>query len=103
MNLPGIPISVDDDDFLELLMNNVRNEVISYQSFISKTVNKSLKTLTEKIKLLKHDYVQNITEISELESRLREINEIKINSILERNKNFDTIHGERVTPFFKDG
>jgi hypothetical protein len=52
MNLPRSPISVDDDDFLELLMNNIRNEVISYQSFISKTVNKSLKNLTEKIKNL---------------------------------------------------
>jgi hypothetical protein len=100
MNLPGIPLNIDDNDFLELLMNNIRNEVISYQSFVSKTVNTSLKNLTEKIEALKRDYVQNNPGISELETKLREVNEIKINSILERNKNFDTIHGERVTPFF---
>jgi hypothetical protein len=100
LNLPASPLTVDDNNFLELLMNNVRNEVISYQSFISKTVNLSFKNLTEKIEALKRDYVQNITEISELEAKLREVNEIKINSVLERNKNFDTIHGELVTPFF---
>jgi hypothetical protein len=32
--------------------------------------------------------------------KLREINEIKINAILEKNKNFENIHGERITPFF---
>jgi hypothetical protein len=58
LNLPAFPLNVDDDDFLELLMNNVRNEVISYQSFFSKTVNMSFKNFTEKIEALKRDYVQ---------------------------------------------
>jgi hypothetical protein len=42
----------------------------------------------------------NSTEIVELEMKLREINEIKINAILEKNKNSENIHGERITPFF---
>jgi hypothetical protein len=44
--------------------------------------------------------VQNIAEISELEAKMREVYVIKINSILERKKNFNTIHEERVKPFF---
>jgi hypothetical protein len=49
---------------------------------------------------LKKIYSVNSTEITELEMKLREINEIKINAILEKNKNFENIHGERITPFF---
>jgi hypothetical protein len=53
MNLPETAYVMEDDDFLEFLINNIRNEVISYQSFISKTINVSYKKLTEKIVELK--------------------------------------------------
>ena len=35
-----------------------------------------------------------------MEIKLREINNIKIRGILEKNSNFDTLHSERVTPLF---
>jgi IMP cyclohydrolase len=100
MNLPETAYVMEDDDFLEFLINNIRNEVISYQSFISKTINISYKKLTEKIVEFKKNYNENSNDIAELELKLREINEIKINAILEKNKNFDNINGERITPFF---
>jgi hypothetical protein len=53
MNLPETAFAMEDDVFLEYLINNIRNEVISYQSFISKTINISYKKLTEKIVDLK--------------------------------------------------
>ncbi len=95
--IPEMATTVDDDIFLETLMNNVRNEVISYQAFI---FNESYDNLLKNIDVLKASYTENFTEISELELKLREINEIRINSILEKNCNFDKIHGERITPFF---
>ncbi len=98
--IPEMASTVDDDIFLETLMNNVRNEVISYQAFIFKTVNESYDNLLKSIDVLKASYTENFIEISELELKLREINEIRINSILEKNCNFDKIHGERITPFF---
>jgi exonuclease III len=53
LNLPAINTRMEEDEFLELMINNIRNEVISYQSFISKTINISYKKLTEKIVDLK--------------------------------------------------
>jgi hypothetical protein len=38
-NIQDLAVNIDADDFMEYLMNNVRNEVISYQSFIRKKVN----------------------------------------------------------------
>jgi len=42
----------------------------------------------------------NFEKISELELTLREINDIRVNSILEKNSNFDQLHSEKITPFF---
>ncbi len=97
LNLQDMEINLEGDAFLEYLMNNVRNEVISYQSFITKTVEKSTKELISCILELKKN---NFEKISELEIKLREINDIKIRGILKKNSNFDTLHSERVTPFF---
>jgi len=42
----------------------------------------------------------NFDAISDLELKLHEINENKVNAILEKNKNFENLNGERITPFF---
>jgi hypothetical protein len=68
--------SLEGNAFLEYLMNNVRNEVISYQSFITKTVEKSTKELISRILELKKNFKTNFEKISELEIKLREINDI---------------------------
>ncbi len=100
LNIPGGDITMEADEFLEFMMNNIRNEVVSYQAFINKTINHSFKKLISKLESLKLDHIGNADDISELESKLREIGEIKINATLEKNKNFDTLHSERITPYF---
>ncbi len=92
----GLP----DDIFLDYLVNNIRKEVISYQSFISKKLNEGYENLIEKLTELKGNVTQNYVLISECELKLREINEIKINAILGKNPNFAQLHSERITPFF---
>ena len=42
----------------------------------------------------------NFEQISRLELDLRNMSETEINSELEKNPNFDTLHSERITPFF---
>jgi hypothetical protein len=84
LNLPEAAITMEEDEFLELLINNIRNEVISYQSFINKPITKSFTALNKKLSILKLNFEENFNEICELELKLREINEIKINSILEK-------------------
>jgi hypothetical protein len=61
---------VSDDFFLEGLINNIRNETISHQIFISNTLKKSRLELTEKINQLKLNYSANIDEIIERETEL---------------------------------
>jgi hypothetical protein len=82
LNIPGCDITMEADEFLEYMMNNIRNEVVSYQAFINKTINHSFKKLISKLESLKLDHMGNADDISELESKLREISEIKINATL---------------------
>jgi len=51
-NFANSIITVDDDTFMEFLMNNIRNEVISYQAHIFRIINSSYKTLSEKVESL---------------------------------------------------
>jgi hypothetical protein len=44
--------------------------------------------------------IANFDEISRLEIELRNINELELNSELEKNPNFDTLNSERITPLF---
>jgi len=67
---------------------------------LAKKVNENYEYLVKKLGILKQDVRTNFTEISQTENILREINDIKINAILEKNKNFDLLHSEKITPFF---
>jgi ribosome-interacting GTPase 1 len=75
---------LDDDIFLEILINHIRNEVINYQAFIFKKIDESTSRLVDKIKQLKNEHLVNFDRISELELQLRQINETRINSELEK-------------------
>jgi hypothetical protein len=99
-NIPDLAVDIEPDDFMEYLMNNVRNEVISYQSFIKKKINESLENLNKQIKTLKSNYKQHFEEISRLELRLRDIQDLRNNAIIESSLNFATLNGESITPFF---
>jgi hypothetical protein len=99
-NILGREITMEDDVFLEYLVNNIRNEMVSYQSFIFKKVDESYENLVSKIENLKKNAILNQNLISEYELKLREMNEIKINAVLEGNPNFNQLNSERITPFF---
>ncbi len=74
--------------FMEYLLNNIRNKVISYQAFISKTINKSTTALVSRLKDLKLNFPDNLEKIIELELKLREINDIKLSALLEKMQTF---------------
>ncbi len=100
LNLTLQQLNIDDASFMEVLINGIRNDVISYQAFVFKTLANSRKNLEDNITKLKKNFVINFDEISRLELDLRNMNEIERNSELEKNPNFDTLHTERITPFF---
>jgi hypothetical protein len=100
LDLTNQVLSITDADFMEVLINGIRNEVISYQAFIFKTIAYSRTCLEKKIQNLKKNMNLNFEQISRLELDLRNMSETEINSELEKNPNFDTLHTERITPFF---
>jgi hypothetical protein len=91
---------VSDDFFLEGLINNIRNETISHQIFISNSLKKSRLELTEKIKQLKLNYNENIDEIIEREIELSKKIEDEARTELENNENFEYLNHEKITPYF---
>jgi hypothetical protein len=99
-NIENKPVILQADVFMEMLINCIKNDVITYQAFVAKKHSENCKKLTGKITLLKQNLAENFEEISILELQLRDIEERKINLFLEKNINFGNLNGERMTPFF---
>jgi exonuclease III len=88
------------DVFMETLINNLRNDVISFQIFIQRTAKKCKKELESKTAELKKDYELNSEKIFELESKLNSISNSEILNKIEGCRDFNIINGEKITPFF---
>jgi hypothetical protein len=92
--------NIDDDLFMEVLMNNVRNQVISHQSFMLKTAKSKRKSLLERIKNLQNDPLQNFDEIAELENFLNKAMDRELRHELEKLSGFEAVNSEKITPYF---
>jgi exonuclease III len=66
MNILDMDINIEADLFFEVLINNVRNAVISYQSFIFKKVKESSSNLEKQIKKLKVRSEENLKKSADL-------------------------------------
>ena len=51
--LQSLAIVIDDDLFLEYLINNIRNDIVSYQTFIACTFNLTKNTLINQLNICK--------------------------------------------------
>ncbi len=49
LTLGGFTENLNDDIFMETLVNNLRNDVVSYQTFISKTVKNTVKETVNRL------------------------------------------------------
>ncbi len=58
---------ITDDIFMETLVNNIRNECISYQIFLAKTSTETVSSINKELKRLKQDFDANLTRITTLE------------------------------------
>ncbi len=88
------------DIFMETLINNLRNDVISFQIFIQRTVKNCKKELISKASELKKNYDNNSESIFELETKLHNISHSEILNKIEGCRDFNIINGEKITPFF---
>ena len=68
-----ISLNCPDDIFLEVLMGNIRNSLISFQSWVKKlnTLKKSI--LVSRINILRGDFLINSNQISELQADLNRL------------------------------
>jgi hypothetical protein len=96
----GFTENLSDDIFMETLVNNLRNDVVSYQIFISKTIKNTSSETLNKLADLKHDFERNVNKIIELENKLDRIQDQKLRSKLESSKNFEIFNSEKITPNF---
>jgi hypothetical protein len=91
---------VGEDLFMETLVNNLKNDCISYQVFINRTISNTVNNIEARLTLLKNDYETNCTEIFTLEKKLDGIVDAKMRSKLESNRNYDIFNNEKITPNF---
>jgi hypothetical protein len=76
--LQNCQLVVDNDDFLELLINNIRNDVIGYQAFVLQMQKKAKREIELKLEKLKKTENSDFVKINELERELTVINDTEI-------------------------
>jgi exonuclease III len=101
-----VPVkNIEDDMFFEMLMNHVRNELISYQSYVFREKNKTKRELIERLATLRSnvaalDPAPELNMINALENQLRLYSEREIEAALESHPIFEHLNGEKMSSRF---
>jgi len=101
INLPAIQemsLVIDCDLFLEVLVNNIRNDLVSFQSYLCKKQKKVILDLLTELNLRKEE--GNFNEVFRVEKSLTDIVDKKAKIEFEKLKNFEVLHMEKITPYF---
>ena len=93
-------ITVDADIFLEYLVNCIRNEVISYQTFVFKNMNAKSSKLSNELFDLKLNYEANKLSINEKERQLNSLLDKKMKADVSKYRLFENLNAEKITPYF---
>jgi hypothetical protein len=98
--LDDIQISCEQDIFLEVLMGNIRNVLISFQAWLQKIKGARVAAISKNLQNLKLNYVNNQEEIFRLESTLCAIRDEDLAAKIADIKLFDNLHNEKPSPLF---
>jgi hypothetical protein len=93
--LHNFSLSIPDDLFMEVLLNNLRNEITSYQAFIEKFKKREFNTLVDRINTVLDESLRDT-----LEDKLAGLNEIRIRDRLLHSSVYKVLNNERMTPLF---
>jgi exonuclease III len=88
------------DVFLDVLMGNIRNSLISFQAWITKIKNARTSILINNLNFLKRDYTANETSIAELERLLVQQRDEELTIKLRELKTFEHLYNEKPSPLF---
>ena len=86
--------------FLEYLVNCIRNDVISYQQFVSKSFNMLRLNLIERFNFLKNSPNLDLNEMAETEMELNNLFDRKMRTEFEKFRHFDQLNLEKIIPYF---
>jgi exonuclease III len=103
LNLPvfeSCELSCDADVFFEILLLNLKNEVVSHQSYMRKCKMEKMAELKKNIQILKENYIPNEEEILSKEKSLNNIADLEMRGEMEKYRYFDVINSEKMTPRF---
>ena len=89
-----------DDIFLEVSMGNIRNSIISFQSWTKKVSNLKKSLLITRINALRDNFLVNSNKISALQEELNRLVELEIREKILNMKLFEGLHSEKQSPIF---
>jgi exonuclease III len=98
--LSDIVLSCTPDIFLDVLMGNIRNSLISFQAWCSKIKSARTRLITNDLNVLKKNYTVNFLAIQELERQLTNLRDVELSAKLNEIKIFDHLHNEKPSPLF---
>ena len=98
--LDQINLNCPDNTFLEVLMGNIRNSVISFQSWTKKVSNLKKSLLISRINVLRDNFIANSNKISALQDELNRLVELEIQEKILNMKLFEGLHSEKPTPIY---
>ena len=102
LDIKNQDLSIEDDMFMEVLLNAIKNEMISYQSFIKKSKYGLRDGIILRLGELKsaHPTEENAITINTLECALNKIRDDEIRQCIESTPLFDHLHNEKMSPVF---
>ena len=91
----------DPGSLLEIILNNIRNEVVSYQTFMSRSEKFYIANLKTQISNLKNETLPNYEDkLRNLETKLLSAIEAQLNKEIQKFRLFEQINHEKITPRF---
>jgi hypothetical protein len=99
-DLNTIVLNCDGDIFLEVLMSNVRNTLISFQTWLKNVKNFSKSLLIKEINDEKAKTVPNWDNIFVAEKNLNELVDRELSEKISQIKLYECLHDEKPSPLF---
>jgi hypothetical protein len=98
--LATIPLSCEDDVFMEVLLGNLKGAILSLQAWQRKVSNIKKGNIIAEINNLRNDFLIHSDRITELEEELNRIAEGEIRERIKAMKIFEGLHSEKPNSLF---
>jgi hypothetical protein len=97
LGLDDMPLSLGHDEFLEQMLNCIRNDVLSFQRYYFKSKTEQKKILSNELLTLKQDFAKNFNEIKKIENLLNTFQDKIMLAEVENFRHFELVNSEKIT------